>query len=350
MRHIPLGRSGLTVSEFCLGTMTWGNQTPEADAHAQIDLARDHGVNFLDTAEMYPVAPVRPETLGRTEEIIGNWLARNGGRDRMVIATKVTGKGSAVIPGGAPPIDAARLRSACEDSLRRLQSDVIDLYQLHWPNRGSYHFRQSWTYAPPAASARAAIRDNMLVVLAEAQKLIAEGKIRAFGLSNETTWGTAQWIALAEANGLPRPVSVQNEYSLLCRLFDTDLAELCALEDVPLLAFSPLAAGLLTGKYAGDVIPEGSRRAVGSADLGGRVTPRVFDAVAAYLGLAREHGLDPVQMALAWCRTRPAPVIPILGATTREQLEQALPAAGLRLDASVLAAIDALHKAHPAPY
>lgn len=350
MQQLSLGQSGLTVSEFCLGTMTWGNQTPQDDAHRQIDMALDAGIDFLDAAEMYPVNPVSAETMGRTEEVIGNWLAARGGRERLVIATKVTGEGSVAIEGGAPLIDGPRLRQAAEGSLRRLQTDVIDLYQLHWPNRGSYHFRKSWQYAPPQADQKAAIRANMLEVLQEAQKLKDEGKIRAFGLSNESAWGMAQWIALAESEGLPRAASVQNEYSLLCRLFDTDLAELCALENVPLLAFSPLAAGLLTGKYAGDVIPEGSRRAVGAADLGGRVTPRVFEAVSAYLGLALEWGVDPVQMAIAWCRTRPAPVLPILGATTAEQLARALPAADLTLAPELLTAIDAMHRAHPKPY
>lgn len=348
MHQITLGPSGLRVPAFCLGTMTWGTQTPVTDAHRQIDMAMEHGLNFLDAAEMYPVNPVSPETRGRTEEIIGEWIARNRGRDRPLIATKVTGEGSAVIEGGAPPIDAARLRSAVEAALTRLQSDVIDIYQLHWPNRGSYHFRKSWHYVPPAQD-RVAVRANMLDILSEAQKLIAEGKIRAFALSNETAWGLANWIALAEANDLPRPVTVQNEYSLLCRLADTDMAELCALEKVPLLAFSPLAAGLLTGKYAGDVIPDGSRRSHRS-DLGGRITPRVFEAVAAYLGLALDWGMEPVQMALAWCRSRPFPVIPILGATTAEQLAVQLPATALTLDADLLQAIDDAHKAHPMPY
>ncbi|KPQ08146.1 MAG: putative oxidoreductase [Rhodobacteraceae bacterium HLUCCA12] len=349
MKQIPLGSTGLSVSEFCLGTMTWGNQTPEADAHRQIDLARDHGVSFLDTAEMYPTNPVRAETAGRTEEIIGSWLAARGGRDQVVIATKVTGKGSDAIAGGAPEIGPARLRAAVEASLARLGTDVIDIYQLHWPNRSSYHFRQNWTYAPPAATERAGIRANMLEVLTEAGRLVEEGKIRHFALSNETAWGMANWIALAEANGLPRPASLQNEYSLLARQFDTDLAELCALEDVPLLAYSPLAAGLLTGKYAGDVVPDGSRRAI-REDLGGRITPRVFEAVAGYLGLARDHGLDPVQMALAWCRTRPFSVIPIIGATSVEQLQRELPAASLTLKPEVLKAIDAMHKVIPMPY
>lgn len=349
MKHIPLGTTPLRVSALCLGTMTWANQTPQDDAHRQIDMARDHGVNFLDTAEMYPVNPVSAETRGRTEEVIGAWLAARGGRERVVIATKVTGKGSEVIAGGAPEIGPARLRAAVEESLARLRTDVIDLYQLHWPNRSSYHFRQNWRYTPPGHETRGNVRDNMLAVLHEAGKLVAEGKIRHFALSNETAWGMANWIALAEANGLPRPATLQNEYSLLCRQFDTDLAELCALENVPLLAFSPLAAGLLTGKYAGDVIPEGSRRA-GRADLGGRITPRVFDAVAGYLGLARDWGLDPVQMAIAWCRMRPATTIPIIGATTAEQLARELPAADLTLPDDLLVAIDDMHKSMPMPY
>jgi aryl-alcohol dehydrogenase-like predicted oxidoreductase len=349
MQQIPLGQSGLTVSEFCLGTMTWGNQTPKSDAHRQIDMARDRGITFLDAAEMYPVNPVRPETLGHTEAIIGDWIAAGGQRDGLVIATKCTGKGSEVIAGGAPPITPERLRQACEDSLRRLQVETIDLYQLHWPNRGSYSFRQNWTYRPQNASARDQVVADMAAVLDAAGDLQREGKIRHFGLSNETAWGMMQWLQLADRHGLPRAVSVQNEYSLLCRLADTDLAEVCALEDVPLLAFSPLAAGLLTGKYAGDVVPEGSRRSF-RADLGGRIQPRVFAAVSAYLGLARDWGIDPVQMALVWCRQRPFPCIPILGATTSGQLSVQLPAADLRLSAEQMAAIDAMHKVHPLPF
>ena len=348
MQQIPLGPSGLRVPAWCLGTMTWGTQTPVADAHRQIDMALEQGIAFLDAAEMYPINPVSADTRGRTEEIIGEWMARNRGRDRPILASKVSGEGSGVIEGGAPPVDAARLRSAVEAALGRLRTEVIDIYQLHWPNRGSYHFRKNWRYAPPTGD-RASIRANMLEVLIEAQKLVDEGKIRALALSNETAWGMANWLALAETNGLPRPVTVQNEYSLLCRLADTDMAELCALEDVPLLAFSPLAAGLLTGKYAGDVIPDGSRRAH-RPDLGGRITPRVFEAVAAYLGLARDWGIEPVQMALAWCRSRPFPVIPILGATTAEQLAVQLPATALSLDDELLEALDIVHKAHPMPY
>lgn len=345
MQRITLGTTGISVSELCLGSMTWGSQNSEAEGHAQIDLARDHGVNFIDTAEMYPVNPVRAETVGHTEAIIGTWLAARGGRDGVVIASKITGEGQ-VVRGGAP-ITAEAMRAAVDSSLTRLQTDYIDVYQLHWPNRGSYHFRQHWGFVPD--SDRAATRAHMVEVLEEAARLIAAGKIRHIALSNESVWGAAQWLSLAEAHGLPRMVTVQNEYSLLCRQFDTDWAELSVMEDMPLLAFSPLATGLLTGKYAGDVTPEGSRRAL-NPTLSGRITPQVFPAVAGYLGVAARHGLDPAQMAIAWCRARPFPCIPIIGATSLSQLEVNLGAAGLILSAEVLDEIDAVRRAHPMPY
>jgi aryl-alcohol dehydrogenase-like predicted oxidoreductase len=346
MRTLTLGKTGLTVSEICLGTMTWGTQNTEADGHAQADMALDHGVTFWDTAEMYPVNPVRAETVGRTEEIIGTWLAARGGRDRLVLATKITGKGQFVRPG--QPISGTTLRAAVEGSLRRLQTDYIDLYQLHWPNRGSYHFRQHWTYAPTGID-RAAETAQMTEILLAAQALVAEGKIRAIGLSNESVWGAARWLHLADSLGLPRMATVQNEYSLLCRQFDTDWAEFSLAEDMPLLAFSPLATGLLSGKYAGDVIPEGSRRSL-NADLSGRITPQVFPAVAAYLGIAARHGLDPCQMAIAFCRSRPFATIPIIGATTLEQLQTNLGAASVTLSPEVLAEIAETHRTHPMPY
>lgn len=346
MQHVMLGRSGLSVSAFCLGTMTWGNQTGEADAHAQIDLALDHGVDFIDTAEMYPVNPVRAETVGRTEEIIGRWIARGGRRDRWVLATKIAGKGGQA--RGGEPVTGEAIRRAVEASLVRLGTDHIDLYQIHWPNRGSYHFRQQWAYDPSGRDWRA-IRDNMAECLAMIATLVAAGKIRHWGLSNETAWGMAEWLRLADQGLGPRPVSIQNEYSLLNRHHDTDLAELGAAEDVLLMAYSPLATGLLTGKYQGDVTPEGSRRSL-NATLGGRITPRVWDVITAYQQVAAGAGLDPALMAIAWVASRPFPVVPILGATTRVQLAHALGAAELRLAPEVLAAIGAAHRAHPMPY
>ncbi len=346
MKTLTLGKTGLTVSELCLGTMTWGSMNTEAEGHAQADLALDRGVTFWDTAEMYPVAPVLAETAGRTEEIIGNWLASRGGRSRLVIATKITGKGQILRPG--EPVTGRSLRAALEGSLRRLQTDYVDLYQIHWPNRGSYHFRQNWRYAPRAID-KAAETAQMTDILTTAKALIDEGKIRAIGLSNETVWGAARWLHLADTLGLPRMATVQNEYSLLCRQFDTDWAELSLTEDMPLLAFSPLAAGLLSGKYAGDVTPEGTRRER-TPDLGGRITPRVFPAVAAYLGVAARYGLNPCQMAIAFCRGRPFPTIPILGATSVSQLETDLGAAGMVLSPEIQAAISTVHREYPLPY
>ena len=347
MKHLPLGTTDLTVSEICLGTMTWGSQNTEAEGHAQADLAIDHGVTFWDTAEMYPTNPVRAETVGNTETIIGTWLAQRGGRSRLQIATKISGAGQAAVRDGAP-ITGASLRAAVEDSLRRLQTDYIDLYQLHWPNRGSYHFRQSWRFAPRVTD-RAAVEADMLDVLRAAADLITEGKIRAIGLSNESTWGAALWLHLAQVHNLPRMVTVQNEYSLLCRQFDTDWCELSMVENMPLLAFSPLAAGLLSGKYAGDVVPVGTRRSF-TPDLGGRITPQVFPAVATYLGIAATHGLDPCQMAIAFCLSRPFPCVPIVGATSVEQLATNIGAADVTLSDAVMDDIAIAHRLHPMPY
>jgi aryl-alcohol dehydrogenase-like predicted oxidoreductase len=347
MERVQLGRSGIEVSRLCLGTMTWGSQNTEGQSHAQADMALDHGVTFWDTAEMYPTNPVRAETVGNTETIIGTWLASRGGRSRLQIATKITGVGQPSVRGGAA-ITGASFRAAVEASLMRLQTDTIDLYQLHWPNRGSYHFRQAWRFAPRITD-RALVEAHMIEVLETAAALIAEGKIRAIGLSNESVWGAALWLHLAERHGLPRMVSVQNEYSLLCRQFDTDWCEMSVLEDMPLLAFSPLAAGLLSGKYAGDVVPEGSRRSA-TPDLGGRITPQVFPAVATYLGIAATHGLDPCQMAIAFCLSRPFPCIPIIGATSDAQLYTALTAANVTLSDAVMADIAVAHRLHPAPF
>jgi aryl-alcohol dehydrogenase-like predicted oxidoreductase len=347
MQRVQLGRTGIEVSKLCLGTMTWGNQNSEAEGHAQADMALDSGVTFWDTAEMYPVNPVRAETVGDTETIIGTWLASRGGRSRLQIATKITGAGQMAVRDGAP-ITGPQMRKAVEASLQRLQTDYIDLYQLHWPNRGSYHFRQSWRFEARVRD-RVEVEGHMLDVLKTARDLIAEGKIRAIGLSNESVWGASLWLHLAETHDLPRMASVQNEYSLLCRQFDTDWCEMSMIEDMPLLAFSPLATGLLSGKYAGDVTPDGTRR-VNNPDLSGRITPQVFPAVAAYLGVAAEHGLNPCQMAIAFCLTRPFPCIPIIGATNLDQLHTNLGAANLRLSDDVLADIAAVHRQHPMPY
>ena len=347
MALIPLGGTDIMVSNLCLGSMTWGNRNSTAEGHAQIDMALDHGVNFIDTAEMYPVNPVLAETAGRSEQVIGSWLQKTGQRSRVVLATKISGGGQSAVRGGAP-ISAKTLHLALEGSLRRLQTDVIDLYQLHWPNRGSFHFRQIWDFDPTGQDHIQTL-DHMAETLQTLRGFVDQGKIRAFGLSNESAWGMAAWLRLAAETGGPRACAIQNEYSLLCRQFDSDLAELCHHEQVTLLAFSPLAAGILSGKYQGDVTPPDSRR-TGNPNLSGRITPRVFAAVDAYHAIAADHGLDPCQMALAWCRQRPVRTIPIFGATSPEQLKLALGSADLTLSPEVLRAISRTHRAHPMPY
>lgn len=354
MQKKPLGRSGLQVSELCLGSMTWGTQTSEADGHRQIDTAFAAGVNIIDTAEMYPVNPVSSDLAGKTEAILGTWNAANPGRrGDYILATKVTGAGQPAVRAGAM-ISPETIREAIEGSLQRLQTDYIDLYQLHWPNRGSYMFRKNWDYDPSTQDTQGE-QDHMAACLAELDRQVAQGKIRYVGLSNESAWGTMRWLRLAEENGWPRVQSMQNEYSLLCRLYDTDMAEVSHHESIGLLAFSPLAAGLLTGKYQHGGMPDGSRmdvaiRTGGTHDLAGRLTARALAAVDAYLAIAQRHGVDPVHMALAWCRTRVFMTSAIFGATTQAQLEHALQAADVVLSDEILQEIAAAHMAHPMPY
>jgi aryl-alcohol dehydrogenase-like predicted oxidoreductase len=347
MQYKPLGRTGLKVSDLCLGTMTWGSQNTQAEGHAQIDHALAAGINFIDTAEMYPVTPIAAETVGHTESIVGTWLEKTGRRGDVVLATKVTGANGGFCRDGEP-ISSDAIARALDGSLMRLRTDHVDLYQLHWPNRGSYCFRQNWEY-DPSHQTRAETVQHMEDVLGALQGHVEAGKIRHLGLSNETAWGTTMWLQIAQANGWPRMQAIQNEYSLLYRLFDTDLAEVAANEDVGCLSYSPLAAGLLTGKYLGGAVPDGSRKSIQDT-LGGRVTPYVDAAVQAYADIAARHGLDLVQMALAFCRSRPFMTSTIFGATSMAQLDRALGAADLTLDADVMADIGAAHRAHPMPY
>ena len=346
MRMNPLGRTGETISELCLGTMTYSTQTSTEDAHAQIDMALDHGINILDTAEMYPVNPVRVETTGNSEKVVGEWLAKTGRRNDLLIATKISGAGSKIRDG--IPISSGEIVKTVEDSLRRLQTDMIDLYQLHWPNRGSYMFRQNWTYDATQqnkADTIAHIED----VLGEMQRMVDAGKIRHIGLSNESAWGTTQFVNAAEAGKGPRVATVQNEYSLLCRLYDTDMAEMSHNEDVGLLAFSPLATGFLTGKYSDGAIPDASRMTL-NPGMGGRDSGRVRTAADAYVAIAQKHGLHPIHMALAWCRTRPFMASAIFGATNVDQLKVILGSVDVTLSDEILKEIDQAHRLHPMPY
>jgi aryl-alcohol dehydrogenase-like predicted oxidoreductase len=346
MQYRKLGRTDLSVSEICLGTMTWGSQNTEAEAHEQMDWAFENGVNFFDTAELYPTTPVSAETYGRTEEIIGSWLAKTGKRDEIVLASKIAGGGRPHIRDGQE-ITPETMRAAVDASLRRMQTDRIDLYQIHWPNRGHYHFRGVWGFDATTQDRSQAAAD-ILQILETAGDLVQEGKILALGLSNETAWGTQKYLHTADAKGLPRVASIQNEYNLLYRTFDLDLAEVAHHEDVGLLSYSPLAAGLLTGKYLDGARPAGSRGTI-NKDLGGRLQPLQEPAVQAYQALASEHGLDLAQMSLAFCLTRPFMASVIIGATSMDQLKLDVEAAEVTLSKEVLTQIDKIHRQYPMP-
>ena len=347
MRYNKLGQTDLLVSELCLGFMTWGTQNTASEGHAQIDMSLDHGINFIDTAEMYPVNPRSKETQGDTERILGHWISQSKRRQDIILATKVCGKGYQDVRNGAA-ISPASIDLALEASLRSLQTDYIDLYQLHWPNRGSYMFRQNWHYDASGQDTDEVL-EHMSEVLHHLEKCRIDGKIRHVGLSNETAWGTMHWLQIASAHGLPRMVSVQNEYSLLCRHFDLDMAEVSHHEKVGLLSFSPLAAGLLTGKYSGDITPDGSRRSY-VADLGGRISETVWAALDAYLRIAKKHDLDPAQMALAWTKSRPFMTSVIFGATTLDQLAIALGAEDITLSPDIMDDIALAYRRFPMPF
>lgn len=343
MKYTTLGKTEMEVSTLCLGSMTWGTQNTEHEGHEQMDYAVEQGINFIDTAELYPTTPLSAETQGRTEEIIGTWFQKSGLRDKVILATKVAGKGPKWIQNGKS-ISAEKIRVSLEASLKRLKSDYVDLYQLHWPNRNSYHFRQTWDYDPTHQKYENT-QQHIIEVLSELQKHIDAGKIRHIGLSNESCWGTSQFLMAAESNNLPRVVSIQNEYSLLHRIFDLDLAELSHNENVGLLAFSPLACGLLSGKYQNE-IPDGSRMSM-NADLSGRYNQQSKAALAKYFSIANKFNLDPAQMALAFCLTKPFMTSAIIGATTMNQLRKNIAAVDLELSEEVLEEISQVYREYP---
>lgn len=344
MHTRPLGRTGLHVSVLGLGTMTFGEQNTEADAHAQLDRALAAGVNFLDTAEIYPVPP-RAETYGRTERYIGTWLAQRRCRERIVLATKVAGPGDWLpyLRGGRNRLDRPNIEAALHESLHRLQTDVIDLYQLHWPDRQTNFFGKLGYEHDPA---------DQSVPLAESLQvlddLVRAGKIRHVGLSNETPWGLMRCLALADQQGLPRPVAIQNPYNLLNRSFEVGLAEVSLREDCGLLAYSPLAFGVLSGKYLGGARPPGARLTLFQR-FQRYANPQGQRAAAAYVALARRWGLDPAQMALAWLIRRPFVTSVLLGATRMEQLETDLASLELSLPDGLLAEIEQIHRDQPNP-
>lgn len=346
MHYHRIPHSTLEVSQLGLGTMTFGEQNSEADAHEQLDFAIASGINFIDTAEMYPVPP-RPETQGLTEQYIGSWLKKRGSRDKVILASKVAGPSrgadASIRPNQA--LDRKNIRDALDASLKRLNTDYLDLYQLHWPQRQTNYFgKLGYQYS----------ENTIPVTLLETLEALAEqvraGKIRYIGVSNETAWGVMRYLQLAEKHELPRIVTIQNPYSLLNRSFEVGLAEISQHEGVELLAYSSLAFGTLSGKYLNGAKPAGARNTLFS-----RFTRYSGEqsqlAIAEYVALAQKHRLDPSQMALAYVRQQPFVASTLLGATTMEQLKTNIDSFNLTLDAEVLEGIEAIHHryTYPAP-
>lgn len=346
MKKRPLGRTGLDVSEICLGTMTWGEQNTEAEGHEQMDYALDQGINFFDTAELYPIPP-KPETQGRTEEVIGTWFKARGTRDKVILATKLIGRSTMDWfrkDGATGMPNRAQVMEAVEASLRRLQTDYIDLYQLHWPGRPVAQFGSNPVVFKPEEGDEVAI----LETLEAFDELIKAGKVRHIGVSNESGWGTMEWLRLAQQHGLPRIASIQNAYNLVNRTYETALAEISLREDVGLLAYSPLAQGYLSGKYRNGARPEKARRTLFDR-LQRYETPGAAAAIEAYLALADAMGLDASQMAIRFVTAQPFVTSCIIGATSMEQLKNDIAAHALTFDEGLASAIDGLHRLHTNP-
>ncbi|MCU7876956.1 MAG: NADP(H)-dependent aldo-keto reductase [Candidatus Thiodiazotropha sp. (ex Lucinoma borealis)] len=344
MIYRPLGQTDIEVSALCLGTMTYGEQNSETEAHKQLDQAFDAGINLIDTAEMYPVPP-RAETQGLTERHIGTWLASRGRRDRVILATKVAGPGEWLnyIRDGNLHLDKSNIEAALEQSLQRLQTDYIDIYQLHWPDRHTNYFGELG-YRPAKEEQTTPILETLQVL----SDLIKAGKIRHIGVSNETPWGLMRYLQLAEELDLPRVVSIQNPYNLLNRTFEIGLAEIAHRETCGLLAYSPMAFGVLSGKYLDGQQPAKARLTL--FERFNRYTnPETYRAIQRYVALAREHDLNPAQMALAFVTSRPFMTSNIIGATTLAQLDQNIDSIHMTLSDETLQGIEAIHRQQPNP-
>ncbi len=339
-----LGNSDIMVTPVCLGSMTWGIQNSESEGHAQIDMAIDAGVNFIDTAEMYPV-PRNPDLYGRTEEIIGSWLKKRGGRDRIVLASKVSG------PRMVPDIrdmnvrlDRPNIEKAIDDSLKRLNTDYLDLYQLHWPDRRSNFFGELGYRTPEGDETSVPLEETLGVL----KDLVAAGKVRTIGLSNETPWGVMKCLELARRHGLPAVQSVQNPYNLLNRTFEIGLAEIAHREGPGLLAYSPLAMGVLSGKYLNDAKPENARLTLYPA-FQRYSSPEAKEATRRYVTLAQSFGLDPSQMAISYIIQQKFVTSAIIGATTEQQLKTNLHSVDIVLEEELLREIEKIHRSYPNP-
>lgn len=347
MEKRPLGRTGMDVSVICLGTMTWGQQNTEADGHDQMDYALDQGINFFDTAELYSIPP-KAETQGSTERIIGSWFKQRGNRDKVILATKVVGATSnkwfrGQEDGVALPTKA-NVFEAVEGSLKRLQTDYIDLYQLHWPGRPFSIFGTNPMIWEPVDGQEVAIEETLEAF----DDLVKAGKVRAIGLSNESAWGTMRWLHAAEIGDKARVASIQNAYNIVNRTYETALAEVGMREQVGLLAYSPLAQGMLTGKYRGGAQPAGARRTL-FGRMGRYEKPGAEPALEAYFKLCDERGLDYSQTAIRFTTSKPFVASSIIGATTMAQLRHDIAAHEMAWDDDLDAAINELQMIHGNP-
>lgn len=344
MKYHKLGQTGIDVSAICLGTMTWGKQNTEEEAHNQLEAAVAYGVNFIDTAELYPVPPEK-ETYTLTELYLGNWLKKSGKRDELIIATKIAGRSDSLnhIRHGQLCFDRKNIEQALNASLKRLQTDYIDLYQLHWPDRNTNYFGKLG-YEHRSVENAIPIEETLLAL----SEQVNTGKIRYIGISNETPWGMMQFLHLAEKLELPRIVSIQNPYNLLNRSFEIGLAEIAHREHCGLLAYSPMGFGVLSGKYLGGQHPPNARITLFKR-FSRYNNPEAIAATKAYANLAREHNLDPAQMALAFVNSRDFLTSTIIGATTMEQLESDLASIEIELTEEVIDGINDIHQRHPNP-
>ncbi|MAJ90615.1 MAG: NADP(H)-dependent aldo-keto reductase [Legionellales bacterium] len=344
MKYNKLGHTNIEVSQMCLGTMTWGEQNTEKEAFEQLDFAIEAGINFIDVAEMYPVPP-RKETYGLTESYVGNWLSKRKDRDNLIIATKISAKAEWLpyIRDGQIKLDKKNIVQALDDSLKRLKTDYIDLYQMHWPERDTNFFgRLGYHHAPDKDGIPIT---ETLEVLGE---LVQQGKIRSIGISNETPWGLSEYLRIANDKGLPRIVSIQNPYNLLNRTFEIGLSEFAHREQVGLLAYSPLAFGSLSGKYLDNKKPEGARLTLFER-FTRYLNPQALEATKSYVKLAEQSGLDPSQMALSYVSSRPFLTSNIIGATSMEQLKINIESTNVALTKDIIKEIESIHEKIPNP-
>ncbi|CAL2089559.1 aldo/keto reductase [Tenacibaculum sp. 190524A05c] len=344
MKYTTLPNTDVKVSKICLGTMTWGNQNTEAEGFEQMDYALEQGVNFFDTAELYSV-PATPETYGATEKIIGNWFKKTGNRDKVVLASKIAGGGAYTAHIRSGGLTGQNIIEAVEGSLKRLQTDYIDLYQLHWPNRGVNCFGvRDYPYKTSTKEA-----EDHIEILETLQELIKQGKIKHVGLSNETPWGTMKYLQAAEQKGLPRMATIQNSYSLIHRGYEYGMSEVSMRENIGLLAYSPLAQGVLSGKYLDGGQPKGARGTLFPRFIARYMGDGSQEAVRAYLAIAEKHGLTLSELSLAYINQLPFVTSNIIGATKMDQLKENIGSINIDLSEEILEEIEAVHAARPNP-